>query len=332
MKKYRKYLLLFVLTVMAFYGAFRIPDIMTALSPEVETITLCRRDIAISVRCSGTIEDTAACPVQSDLPLYVKEVAVEEGEEVEKGQLLFSVDQEATVQAVNLMSSLSDSSGGSIAAGSSLTSSLLAGQIPEAVYAPVDGYVNNLTISAGKLCMPGKSALSLSGKKGLQMRASFGESIIASVQPGQQAVITGNGFDGTVYTGRIESLENSAKQIVRTTGTETVVEGVISIDGDGAGLRPGYNAQAEIITEMRENALLVPYEAVGQDESNRKYIYQLTDGWAYRRYIQTGAETAEGMEVLQGASEGWEIVENPSALTDNCVRVISRENREGDVE
>lgn len=331
MKKYKKYLLLFVLTVMAFFGSFRIPDVMTALAPQVKTITVGRQDITISVRCSGTIEDMAAYPVQSDLPLYVKEVAVEEGEKVNKGQLLFSVDKEATVQAAHFMSSLSDGSGGSVAASSVLTSNLLVGQIPEAVYAPADGIVKELTISSGELCMPGKCALSLSGEQGVQMRAAFSESIIASVFPGQQAKITGNGFQGTVYSGRIVSLDESAKQIVRTTGTETVVEGVISIDGDGSGLRSGYNAQAEIVTDIHENALLVPYEAVGQDESNQKYIYQLINGWAYRRYIQTGAETAEGMEVLQGAAEGWEIIQNPSVLTGGCVRVISRENREGDV-
>ncbi|MCI8361139.1 MAG: HlyD family efflux transporter periplasmic adaptor subunit [Clostridiales bacterium] len=332
MKKYRKYLLLFVLTVVAFYGSLRIPDVMLALSPTVNTLVVRRQDVAISVRCSGTIEDTAACPVQSELPLYIKEIAVQEGETVKEGQLLFSVDREATMQAVRLMSSLSDSPDSALAAGSSLTGSLLADQIPEAVYAPTDGRVKELTISPEKLYMPGKNAMSLSGEKGVQMRASFSESIIASVWPGQQATITGNGFEGTVYTGKIESLAESAKQIVHTTGTETVIEGVISIDGDCTGLRPGYNAQAEIVTDLRENALLVPYEAVGQDASNRKYVYQLDNGWARRRYIQTGVETADGMEILQGVEEGWELVQNPSVLNGDHIRVISRENREGDME
>ena len=190
--------------------------------------------------------------------------------------------------------------------------------------------MTDVAVSAGKLLLPGQTALSLSGTEGLQMRATFSENIISSVSIGQPAKITGNGFLGTACTGQIVSLNESAKQIVRTTGTETVVEGIISVDQPaGAQLRPGYNAQAEIVTDVHENALLIPYEAIGQDEENRKYVYELQDGWAYRRYIETGIETAEGMEVLKGADEGWEVVANPSALKGRCARVISRGIGEG---
>lgn len=320
MKKYRKYLFLFILTASALCGSFSIPGWVQEAAPAVETVTISRQDVSLTVRCSGTLENTASYPVESEWPLYVETVAVEEGQDVQAGDLLFTVDRTASVQAAALLSGLA-ADGESLAAGTSLSESVLAGQVPEAVCAPAAGRVTNLTVSAGEMYMPGKTALTLAGADALQMRASFSESIISSIEPGQTATITGNGFPGKSYTGRIVSLAETAQQVVRTTGTETVVEGVISIEGDSADLRAGYNVQADIVTDVLEDILIIPYEAIEQDEENRQYVYQLVDGWACKRYIQTGAETAAGMEVLAGAEAGWQLILQPAGLEGDCVRV-----------
>lgn len=332
MKKYRKYIILFVLTALGFGAAYTLPGAVAAMAPQVETLRLETQDIAITVRCNGTIENAARQEVKSEMPLCIGRMAVRQGERVEEGDLLFTVDQAATEQAITLLSGLSEGGADSVlAADAAISQGLFSAQIPEAVYAPSAGIVDALAVEDGELLMPQNAALILSDGDGMIMRAAFSESIISSVAVGQEARITGNGFRGQTFGGVIASLADSAKQVVRSTGTETVVEGIVRLEENADEvLRAGYNAQAEIITGIREDALLVPYEAVGQDQDNRKYIYRLKDGWAYKEYIRTGTETADGMEVLAGAQSGWEIIKNPEQLNGDSVRVISQSAEEGE--
>ena len=60
--------------------------------------------------------------------------------------------------------------------------------------------------------------------------------------------------------------------MVSTTGQETVVEVVVSVDNPGNDIKPGYTAKAKIITAQNDNVLIAPYEAVRAEEDGSEYV------------------------------------------------------------
>ena len=78
-------------------------------------------------------------------------------------------------------------------------------------------------------------------------------------------------------------------------------------------LKPGYTAKTSIILSEPEMMTLVPYEIINQDE-NGEYVYLLENNKAVKRYIQTGAELSEGIEIISGIKNGDYLI-NP---VENC--------------
>ena len=80
---------------------------------------------------------------------------------------------------------------------------------------------------------------------------------------------------------------------------DTVVEIKISIDNPDDNLRAGYTANAKLMLSDSEIITVVPYAAVNQDDIG-EFVYVLEDNTAVRRYVVTGKELSEGVEIKSG--------------------------------
>ena len=75
------------------------------------------------------------------------------------------------------------------------------------------------------------------------------------------------------------------------------------VDADGT-LRPGYSANAKIFVDEKESAVILPYEAVRQEERS-EYVYVIgEDGRAHRRDVSTGYALSEAVEIAAGLVPG----------------------------
>lgn len=73
----------------------------------------------------------------------------------------------------------------------------------------------------------------------------------------------------------------------------------------------GYNVSIEVLTETKEDAVLIPFDAIVNDRGT-DVVYVLADGMLQRREIETGQLTENGYEVVDGLAIGDELVLNPS--------------------
>jgi hypothetical protein len=64
-------------------------------------------------------------------------------------------------------------------------------------------------------------------------------------------------------------------------------------------------------TQRKENALLLPYDYVGQDEQNREYVMTIWQGRARKKLIATGLELEELVEIQAGLEPGELALQNP---------------------
>ncbi len=81
---------------------------------------------------------------------------------------------------------------------------------------------------------------------------------------------------------------------------------VLDISGKDLRLRPGMTARVLIKADRMENVLLLPVQAVFQDENGKSFCYQIvTDsGSSKKTVVSTGLENELQIEILAGLQEG----------------------------
>lgn len=133
------------------------------------------------------------------------------------------------------------------------------------------------------------------------------EQDISKVVLGQAAEITGDAFPGVTYLGEVSKISDIATKVQLGTVQKTVVEVTVNINEPEESLKQGYTAQVKLITSEPDIMTIVPYEAVDQDDTG-EFVYILTDGRAYKRYIETGEELSDGVELKTVLDENERII------------------------
>ena len=270
-----------------------------------------------SVVCAGKVESVSDGNVYAPANAVSEKIFVKEGDRVSAGQRLMTV---------------SVSSGGDVQKtfASYLPSSALDGfsqpaettQTPQTLIAPADGTVTHVSVSgSGYYVDPSKPAVEIKSSTGLQVRLNVNEAQISGIQEGQKAEITGAGFKNSIYSGTVKEISSEAKQLITTTGQETIVEVLVGVDRPGRDIKPGFSAKAKIITSDGASVLVAPYEAVQADEDGKEYVLRVVGGKTVKTPVVTGREFDGGFEVKQGLSSGDRIVSNSETIQDG-VRVL----------
>ena len=129
------------------------------------------------------------------------------------------------------------------------------------------------------------------------------------------------------YYGTVQSISNVATQTVSTSGQETVVEVVVTIDNVQSNLKAGLSAKCEIVVSQDKGRIIAPYEAVKAEENGQEYVYVYENGKAIKRIISTGKEFASGFEVTSGLQVGDHLIVTSEQLNDHtsvCLLYTSR--------
>lgn len=283
----KKYMALLIITTLLIAAAFSIPYISELAARDTDTAYVFCDDYTDGVVCSGKITNSENITVESPCSFIVKKVCILKGNKVKEGDTLITVDKTATAKLLSTYSG---------------NASSVISQIPDEIKAEQDGVVSSLNTTDGSAVTAGQELMKISGESNLRVKININENVISNVKIGQSVKITGNAFGDYVYTGVLSELADEAKTITSVTGTstETIVEGYVDITNPDAKLKPGYTVKADIITNTVKDAIIVPYDAVVQDNNNNKYVYKIVDGWAVKQFFNEAFETGEGVAVSSG--------------------------------
>ncbi len=310
----KKYVWLIVLTLTAISGIL-LGGYLTKTPPvEVRVVTLQPQLVEQTVSCSGKIEAAKSQNVYLDMPCVAGEVYVQAGQEVEQGDVLFTVDVDATKQVL-------------AQAGGLGVSQIADEAIAKEVTATVSGVVSTLNVTPGSLTDTSKPCAVIASSDTRRVKIAVREQDLQKVAIGQRVTVTGSGFRKDSYTGVLTELASSARQQLVGTVTETVVDAVVMLDQDqmDASLRVGLNAKAAVQVSSIPDALVVPYECVLQDEEGDEYVYAYADGRAVRRVFVSGEEWSTGFHVVSGLQTGDRIILDPEKVSGDGAPVVIRE-------
>lgn len=318
----KKYVMLLTFTVLLGASIIGYGKHVKDSIPRVEVWRIVPSTVEDSVVCTGKVEYASSGSVYAPAASVSQKVYVNNGDYVHAGQKLMDVttvlgDQTAGTSDLNeaYAAFLNQASGASSLPSADVETKTLT--------APISGRITSIAVTdAGYYIDPGKPAVEIKGTTGLQVRLSVNESQISDIKLGQKAEITGAGFKNSTYYGTVREISPEAKQLYSTTGQETVVEVVVSVDHAGSDIKPGYSAKAKITISNNKNVLVAPYEAVRADNDGNEYVFRLVGNQAVKTAITTYREFNDGFEIKKGLSTNDKVIENPDGVSDG-VRVLA---------
>jgi HlyD family secretion protein len=187
--------------------------------------------------------------------------------------------------------------------------------------APSDGVVSRVEVEPGEFVAPRVPAIQLLDDSAFRIEVAVDEADIGWVEPGQEVQLTLDSFPGQALTGRVVGIDTSA-----TFETGVVSYGVtIETDPEGMPLRGGMTVNAEIVTDQREDVLLVPNRAVWIDAvDGQPFVEREQAEDIVRVNIEQGLANDEFSEVLSGLNEGDVLVVRSASVRERFREMMTR--------
>ncbi|NLO07906.1 MAG: efflux RND transporter periplasmic adaptor subunit [candidate division WS1 bacterium] len=273
--------------------------------PEVVVERVERGDLLMTVTATGEVEGMVA-NVAPTIQGQVEAIYRDEGDWVRRGDLLCRI----------------------IAGpGAGATTGVLSAY--ETITAPFDGIISRRYVDPGDSAIPGQPVFQVADPSEMWVTALIDDIDVGRVRTGQEVQIILPSYLGQNLTGRIERLAATATPRTAAGIGGRVVRARVQLTGGAGSLRPGMEVDVATESVVARDALLVPADAVIEDELGR-WVFIVEGGSVQRREVAAGATNYVQAEVTSGLAQGeMVVVEGKEELAPgDAVRVTERSDRE----
>jgi len=153
----------------------------------------------------------------------------------------------------------------------------------------------------------------------MQVHALIHESQVDDVEVGQRARIRVEALPDRELDGEVVSIDQMPFRNRDWRASPDVKYFIVKIEIQEAprGLRPGMTAGVEILAEQRQDALVLPIEAIAHEDGSDVVYVAGPDGAIERRVITARSATLDLVCVDSGLDDGDEVVLDPGHHLDH---------------
>lgn len=287
---------------------------------EVKGIVASGQDFANVITVSGSIEANEQVQIRSEVNGMVKNLYFQEGTNVQNGQVLLQIDDSELQAKLNqtqtreLLSRNNERRAALLLEKEAISQQeydvaqadfktaqaeiqLIQTQIAKTnIKAPFSGRIGLRAISVGEYLMPSTVVANLVSINPIKILFSIPEKYSREVKTGQKITFSVAGTD-QVYHATVFAIEPS---IDASTRTVQVKARAVNDQGE---IVPGSFARVELPIKERENAILIPTEAIVPIQ-NGKQVFLFKNGKAQSVRIETDERTGSDIIVTAGLSLG----------------------------
>ena len=291
---------------------------------------------------NGTLSAERSVTVSFSTVGTVKQVKVEKGEAVKKGQILAELDPRSYRDSLGIAKAKAAQAEDAyrrllpmyrnkttpeikmveIETGldqARLAVSMAQKNLADTVLrASVSGIVANRNIEPGSSAAPGIPTFTLVQTENLKAVAPVPEIQVAKLQLGMKATVSIPALQET-FEGTVSDIGVLANPLTRTYDVEILLP-----NPDGV-LRIGMIAEIDLRIDTGKDGIAVPPEAVRVDESGARYVFVVTrESKIEQRYVKIDRFISEGIALSEGLSEGERVVTSgtPMLADGMSVRVL----------
>jgi len=287
---------------------------------KVEAMTL--EDDAQAV---GSLRSRQGVMLRPEVSGRISSLGFTDGQRVRRGQLLVQLDdtlQQAQLKQAEAQASIArtnlqrnrDLVSQNFVSQSAVDQSAAALEVAEAqvalakaqlarmrIDAPFDGMAGIRSVNLGDYVKDGADLVNIEDLSQVLVDFRLPERFIARVKTGQAVDVSLDALPGQRFTGRIDALDS----VIDANGRSLLVRA--RLDNPGGVLKSGLFARTRIVFSKRENALVVPEEAL-VPQGGKQYIFKVVDGpngkVSQRIEARIGLRLPGKVEVLEGLAVG----------------------------
>jgi len=214
------------------------------------------------------------------------------------------------------------------------------------IKAPMTGIVSSLSVEAGErvvgtMQMSGTELMRIANLQSMEVRVDISENDVLKIAVGDSTEIEVDAYLDTKFTGVVTEIANSAsntKGLTSAVTTDQVTNFIVKVRidvesyseliqaGKGFPFRPGMSANVDIFTEVEENAISIPIQAVTtrpKDDAQKKekldpsdlkeVVFVVKKDTVDMVDVTTGIQDDEFIHIKSGLKEGEKVVNGPYA-------------------
>ncbi len=231
-----------------------------------------------------------------------------------------------------------------------------------AIKAPNSGIITSLSVEKGERVvgtaqMAGTEIMRISNLSTMEVQVEVSENDILKVSHSDVAEIEVDAYLDRTFTGVVTEIANSASNVAGTTSataslnTDQVTNFIVKIridpssyqdigaEGKSYAFRPGMSASVDIITETKDDILVIPIQSVAvrvldkdaEDKEYEEVVFLYEADTARMVAVSTGIQDDEYIHITEGIEKGIEVISGPySALSKELDNGTELRKKDGD--
>lgn len=165
------------------------------------------------------------------------------------------------------------------------------------IRAPFSGIVGIRTVSVGDYVKDGTDLVNLEDISSVKVDFRVPEKYADLVGKGQAIEVVVDALPGKAFHAKVDAVDPQ----VDSSGRSALLRG--RINNPEGRLKPGMFARVRLILAERNDALVVPEEAI-VPQGSKVTVWKIVDGKAVKAEVRTGLRRAAKVEILQGLEKG----------------------------
>lgn len=309
--------------VMACTGAAAQDQNSTAVP--VEAAKVIAAPLSEQVTAIGTLLSDEAVTVSSEIPGRLKEIHFQEGQPIEKGAPLFTLDdsvyqaqladaearlklaEQTNKRTAQLFSNKyataqsADESTSNLAVNNAAVE-LARVQLEKAhIVAPFAGIVGLRHVSVGEYITAGQALVNLEAIDPVKADFRVPEKFLPAIRVGQTIRIKVDAFPDDSFEGKVYAIDPR----LDVAGRSLLVRALVP--NRDKRLRPGLFARVTVLLQLKEDALTVPEQAI-VPQGDSQFVFKIVDGKVKLTKVVTGTRREGRVEIVEGLAAGDEVV------------------------
>ena len=282
----------------------------------VKVATLMPKSISSTITLAGTVDSKVHSWVSSPVEGSVSSLNVVEGDNVNSSQILcyiMPVDQQnilgqaqadyeqAKMDYEKSTGQEKDELANRLNEAKERLDSAKKLYKPIPVVSPIKGTVISKNIEVGSNVSVKQPLIEIADLKQLIIRSAVSEESVSRIRLGQSVKAKIHSLGDNFLIGKISVITPGVRTESRTADIE------VSIPQDTR-VQPGMTATIEIITEQKQNALVVPQDVLIVKPNGDKYVFVADSDTAKMNKVVTGIESNAEIEIISGLKAGDKVV------------------------
>ena len=189
------------------------------------------------------------------------------------------------------------------------------------IFAPISGVVAHTDAAVGDLVGAGMPVAVIIVVDWVYVEAGLAESLINWVEVGDKIPVTVRAATDQILWGDVTQLAPAADSRTRLFGMK------VRLENPDSQLKSGMIAELDVPTDQVEQGLLVPRRAI-LTRGEAQYVFVIIEGVAERRRVRTGLYDSDWIEIIDGVTEGENIVVRGASYLEDGMAVRTQKVEE----